>query len=577
MQNERSHMSRRRFLAGVSGTAAAAILAACGGTTATNTPQSSPVSATSAGAAPTAAGATTTGATRTGSSPVSATSASTSPTAAGATATSAARAVSSPTTAAAATGRAATAVFAIGSDPTSLDPQAVEEGNERAVNDNIYETLINRDADEKIVPWLAESWTQPDATTYRFKLRQGVKFHNGEPWNADAAVFSAKRVISPELKSQFAANLGTIADAKKVDDMTFDLTTKGPDPSLLARLFSIRMMAPQWTQSAGVQVSSTTNGTGPYKVTNWQRGVSVDLVANDGYWGGAPKVKAAQVRVIPEDQTRLSALQRGEVDLVRGLLPEQLAQAPATAAALGPQYSFIRLSNLSGSIVADKRIRQALNYAVDKETLLKQLHGGQGQVLPGQLAGKEMFGFNPNLQAYPYDPEKAKSLLAAAGASNLSIEIVGTQGRWQADGLEAQAVGGMLNKVGVQTKITLQNFQQWLKTADRAQTPNTPPVLYIQHDNTLFDADRTVSGYYTDAGSFSTYKNPAIDPLITQARSETDVKKREQLYWQIFELGRDDPPMIFMLQVADTWGVSKRLQWKPVPDGRALFKDMALG
>lgn len=550
MQRERSHMSRRHFLAGVTGAAATAILAACGGTTATGTPPPSPASGTSAGAAPTTAGATVTGAARVGS-----------PTAA----------------APAATGRAATAVYAIGSDPTSLDPQAVEEGNERAVNDNVYEMLINRDADEKIVPWLAESWTQPDATTWRFKLRQGVKFHNGEPWNADVAVFSVKRVISPELKSQFAANLGTIADAKKVDEMTFDLTTKQPDPSLLARLFSIRMMAPQWTQSAGTQVSSTTNGTGPYKVTSWQRGVSVELAANDGYWGGAPKIKTAQVRVIPEDQTRLSALQRGEVDLVRGLLPEQLAQAPATGTALGPQYSFLRLSNFSGSIVADKRIRQALNYAVDKETLLKQLHGGQGQVLPGQIAGKEMFGFNPNLQPYPYDPEKAKSLLAAAGAQNLTIEIVGTQGRWQADGLEAQAVGGMLNKVGVQTKVTLQNFQQWLKTADRGQTPNTPPVLYIQHDNTLFDADRTVSGFYSDVGSFSAYKNPEIDPLITQARAETDVKKREQLYWRIFELGRDDPPGIFMLQVADTWGLSKRLQWKPVPDGRALFNAMTLG
>ena len=549
MQRERSHLSRRRFLAGATGAAAAALLAACGGTTATSTLAPTPTGGTGAGATPTAAAPTVTGAARVGSS-----------------------ATGAPAT----TGRAA-AVLAIGSDPTSLDPQAVEEGNERAVNDNVYETLINRDAEEKIVPWLAESWTQPDATTWRFKLRQGVTFHNGEPWNADAAVFSVKRIISPELKSQFAANLGTIADAKKVDNLTFDLVTKQPDPSLLARLFSIRMMAPQWTASAGTQVSSTTNGTGPYKVTSWQRGVTVELVANDGYWGGAPKIKTAQVRVIPEDQTRLSALQRGEVDLVRGLLPEQLAQAPASGTALGPQYSFLRLSNLSGSIVADKRIRQALNYAVDKEALLKQLHGGQGQVLPGQLAGKEMFGFNPNLQPYPYDPDKAKSLLAAAGAQNLSIEIVGTQGRWQADGLEAQAIGGMLNKVGVQTKVTLQNFQQWLKIADRGQTPNTPSVLYIQHDNTLFDADRTVSGFYSDAGSFSAYKNPEIDPLITQARAETDVKKREQLYWRIFELGREDPPMIFLLQVADAWGMTKRLQWKPVPDGRALFKDMALG
>ena len=466
-------------------------------------------------------------------------------------------------------------VLAIGSDPTSLDPQAVEEGNERAVNDNVYETLINRDADERIVPWLAESWSEVDETTLRFQLRPGVTFHDGEPFNADAAVFSVKRIISPELKSQFAANLATIADAVKVDDLTFDLVTNEPDPILLARLFSVRMMAPEWTETIGADVVTTTNGTGPYMVTGWTRGVAVNLAANASYWGGAPAIASATVRVIPEDQTRLAALQTGEVDLVRGLLPEQLAQAPATASALGPQYSFIRLSNMEGSVVADKRIRQALNYAVDKETLLAQLHGGEGRLLQGQLAGPEMFGFNPDLEPYPYDPEAAKALLAEAGADNLAIEIVGTQGRWAADGLEAQAIGGMLEQAGITVKVSLVNFQQWLKLADRLQTPNSPPVLYIQHDNTLFDADRTVTGYYSDTGSFSMYTNPEIDPLIAEARSELDEAKREQLYNEIFAIGRDDPPMIFLLQVADVWGLSDRITWTPVPDGRALFKDMA--
>ena len=470
-----------------------------------------------------------------------------------------------------------TAVIAIGGDPTSLDPLAVEDGNERVVNDNVYETLVTRDAKEQIVPWLAEKWEQPDETTWRFTLRQGVTFHNGEPFNAAAAVFSISRIISPELKSQFAPNLATIAGASKVDDATFDLKTKEPDPSLLARLFSIRMMAPKWTQNAGQTVDSTTNGTGPYRVTNWTRGVEVNLTANGSYWGGAPKIPAAKVRIIPEDQTRLSALQTGEVDIVRGLLPEQLAQAPATASALGPTYSFLRLSNLAGSPVADKRVRQALNYAIDKETLLKQLFGGQGSVLLGELAGPEVFGFNPSLQPYPYDVDRAKSLLNEAGAAGLEIEIVGPQGRWTADGLTAQAIGGMLENAGIKATVQLINFDQWLKLADRGQTPKTPPVMYFQTENPLFDADRTVTGYYTDAGSFSAYKNTALDPLIEQARGELDVAKRKQLYNQIFALGRDDPPAAFLLQLADVWGLSKRIKWQPVPDGRTLFKDMSLG
>jgi peptide/nickel transport system substrate-binding protein len=306
--------------------------------------------------------------------------------------------------------------------------------------------------------------------------------------------------------------------------------------------------------------------------------VAVDLAANDGYWGGAPKIKAARIRVIPEDQTRLSALRAGEIDIARNLLPEQLAQAPASASAMGPNYFFVRLKNLPDqeSPVKDKRIRQALNYAVDKETLLKELLGGQGRLLPGQISGPEMFGFNPNLQPYPYDPARAKALLAEAGAQGLELELTGVQGRYVADALMCQAIGRMLEQAGLKVKVELLNFQQRLKLIDRKQTPNTPSLAYIGHDNTLFDADRTMTGYYTDTGSFSAYKNPELDPLIEQARAELDVKKREQAYWKIFELGREDPPGIFLLQIADMWGLSKRLQWKPVPDGRPLFKDMAL-
>lgn len=468
------------------------------------------------------------------------------------------------------------AVLAIATDPSSLDPQFADDRNQEYVNSNVYETLVFRSPQGKLIPWLAESWTVQNAATWRFKLRGGVKFHNGEPFNADAAVFSVKRIISPEEKSQWAATVTSIADARKVDDLTIDVITKIRDPLLPARCTQIGMMSPKWTQEAGQKAATTTNGTGPYKVTNWERGVAIDLVANADYWDGAPKIPAARVRIIPEDQTRLAALRSGEIDIAWGLTPEQWPQAPVLISQHVPDYVFVRLSNLPGSPIADKRIRQAMNYAVDKETILKQLLGGRGQVLPGQLAIPQVFGFNPTLKPYPYDPDRAKRLLAQAGAQGMSINLLGVQGRFVSDNIVSQAIGAMLEKVGLQVKVTILNNLQRLKLGDRKQTPDTPPVLVFGHDNYLFDADRTVAAYYSLEGSYSAYSNREIDLLIPQARSELDPKKREQLYWRIFAIGRDDPPMIFLHQLDAVWGTSRRIRWTPVPGLMVRFKDMTL-
>ncbi|MBI4759258.1 MAG: hypothetical protein HY783_09735, partial [Chloroflexi bacterium] len=182
-------------------------------------------------------------------------------------------------------------VIAIGGDPSTLDPQYADDGNERAVNDNIYEMLLFRDPKTMaIVPGLAESYKQVDATTWRLTLRKGIKFHNGEELNAAAVVFSVKRILDPAFKSQQLSYVEGITDAKAVDDYTVDIITSGPLPILPVRLTWLKIVPPKYAKEKAAEFPNHPVGTGPYKFVEWKKGDHVTLEANQAYWGGAPKI-----------------------------------------------------------------------------------------------------------------------------------------------------------------------------------------------------------------------------------------------------------------------------------------------
>ena len=467
-------------------------------------------------------------------------------------------------------------VAAVGAEPPSLDPQAIEQRIPQMITWNIYEPLIDRDDQGMTIPWLAESWEQIDDRTTRFKLREGISFHNGEPFNADAAVYSVNRIIDPELASQWIGVVGTIKQATKVNDMAIDIETHDVDPILLGRLTALAMMAPGWTQEVGDEVSSTTNGTGAYKLRNWHRNVQVELESNEDYWGGAPSIKSATLRIIGEDSTRFQSVKTGEIDIYLGPLPDHLPELPKFEAPLAQEFSMVRLSNLEGSTIADPRVRQAMNYAVDKELILQQLHAGLGTVSPGQLSAPGMFGYNPNLEPYPFDLDQAKSLLAEAGAEGLEIDYVAPKGRYAGDAILNQAIAEMLEQAGLKVNLNLLDPQSWVRFGDRNQTPVPPSCWYLVHSNSLFDADRTVSSYYTDESPFSAFHNDEIRTLFEAGRVELDVAEREKIYHRVFELGREDPPAIFLLQLVDLWALTERTQFKPRADGRFIIRTMSL-
>lgn len=468
---------------------------------------------------------------------------------------------------------AGSVIYAVGADPTTLDPQATDDGNERAVNDNIYETLVMRNGQTSALePGLALSWTLKNDTTWEIKLRPNVKFTNGAAMNADAVVFSIKRIIDPALKSAQFSYLNSIKDATKVDDLTVTITTDGADPGLGSKLTWLKVVDPAYAKTA--DFANKPVGTGPYKFVEWKKGQSVTLTANTEYWGTKPAIKDVTIKVIPEINTRLQGLKASpaEVDLTANLSPELMSQAPATATQRSVEFYEIYFANVKpGKPFADKNTRLAAQYAVDKEGILKTLFAGQGTVQQGQIIREDWPGFNPSLKPYPYDVAKAKSLLAG---KTPEIKLVGEGGRWLKDKETLQAVAGYLTAVGFKVTLDIQEFGAWVSTLFLPDDQKVD-AIWGSTSADLLDADRPLT--QTICGSKQVnWCNQQYTDLVNRARVTTDAKARQDLYNQATQIQFDESPILYLINPNDIYGMSTKLVWKPRLDGKILFKEMSL-
>lgn len=460
--------------------------------------------------------------------------------------------------------------IALGSEPTTLDPQLREDGGERAVNDNIYETLMARAPKGELVPGLAkEAPKLVDPQTWEVKLRSGIKFHNGEPFNADSVAFSIKRIIDPKFNSEQISFFETIKDANKVNDLTVRIITNGPDPILLSRLYWMKMVPPGHTNNP--KFAETPVGTGPYKFVQWKRGQYITLERNEGYWGEKPPIKKVNYRFVEEPGTRLAGLMAGEFDIITNLLPEFTKQVPQAIHILGLEHP-IMILNADGGPTKDVRVRQALNYAVDKAALAEGLFEGYAQIAQGQLLSPSFFGFNKDVGPYPYDPRKAKALLKEAGAEGATVELIGTAGRWLKDREVVEAVAAYWDAVGVRTKVRIFEFNEYLNRLFDRKTRGD--AIFVVSSNELLDADKSFSAYYRAGGIGSSNSDKELAALIDNARTETDFNKRASMYHKAVKHTYDKAYFVWLLNIEDIYGVSDRVNWSGRVDAKILVSEM---
>jgi peptide/nickel transport system substrate-binding protein len=469
-------------------------------------------------------------------------------------------------------------VIAQGVDPTTLDPHNHEETPAYNVLLNLYDTLLFRDKDLKLIPWLAESWRVVNPTTWEFKLRRNVKFHNGEELDADAVKFSLERLVNPELKMRQAPNFTLIDRVEAVDKHTVRIVTKKPFPTLENQLALRGAIVPPryFKEKDGAHLAKNPVGSGPYRFVRWAKDEAITLEANEQWWGGAPRVKTLVFRPIPEHTTRVAALQAGEADIVTNVPPhlvKQVDENPKLYTSKAPSVRVIFLwvythkydkeHKVVGAYdgpTKDKRVRQAMNLALNVDEIIKSVLEGNGVRVATVLTTKH-FGFDPGLQPYRQDLGRVKQLLTEAGYPNgLDLVLNSPDGRYLKDKEVAEAVAGQLTKAGIRTTVRTHEWGTYLNQMIYVHAAG--PVSLIGWGNTTWDADGTLTPLFRTGKILSNYHNPQFDSLLDEAATTVDPTARQALYTKALQIFLDDAPAIPLYQQMDIYGVAKRVKFQ---------------
>src|SRR5919202_1433599 len=446
----------------------------------------------------------------------------------------------------------------LGADLDNLDPYLSYSPEGLSIHHNIFDYLVERDAQGKLAPGLAESWSVPDPVTLQFNLRKGVKFHNGEDFNADSVKASAERMLDQNLNSGVRSRFASIAEVRVVDPYTVQFVLSRPDATLLDSLSNQMAMLPaQVASQAGASPLTTPVGTGPYRFVEWNRGDHVTLEANTNYWSGSvkgqPKMKTVVFRPVPTGGTRLADLQSGQADMVAGLTPDQAKQLAAgthleRTDLPGYQYIFFN-DRLADTPLKDARVRTALNMAVDRASIIQSLLGATVQPLKAAV-GPLTAGYDPSLEGFAYDPARARQLLTEAGASNLELTLDVAQPD-RSDLIKE--VAAQLAQVGV--KVTIQTFDT-AAFNDRWVAHNMHDLFFVRWATF---ADPGTLNLLASCNSFlSFFCSTAADPLLTQGGSTLDEAARNKAYAQALKELNDDPFALYLTTLSALYGVSDR-------------------
>lgn len=458
-------------------------------------------------------------------------------------------------------------VLAQGVDIESLDPARSTTRSSWNIYYTFYETLtrvmFSEDGVVEISPGLATSWDIDESSdnVWNIKLQEGVKFQNGEDFNAESAKFTIDRLRDGD--DAFLARIyaRSMVDVEVVDSHTLRVTTENPNPLLPLDLTGVFMVPMKYTSETSPEdFAMNPVGTGPFKFVEWVPDDHLTVEANSDYWDEGPYLQTVRFLPIPEGSTRASGVATGDIDVATPIsIPDvaTLQGNPDVTTIIGPgqRTVFFQLSNLGDQPLADVRVRQALNYAVDKDAIVERVMQGYASVLQGQTISPQFFGFNPDLEPYPYDPDKAKSLLAEAGYEDgFDLVVHSPRGRYIFDFETSQAVAGMLQDVGINATV---ESLEWAVYIDRLARGDMSPMAYYGWA-TYNDGARMMEAFSCDA-LYSMVCLPEFDEVYTASRNTIDPDERLRLINETTQIQHDQALALFMFQLSNLYAVRKRV------------------
>lgn len=453
---------------------------------------------------------------------------------------------------------------------------------------NVGEALLNRDPEtSELVPELATAWEQVDDTTWEFTLREGVTFHDGTDFNAEAAADALNYVLDKDNAFAMRTFLGPDVTFIAKDEFTLDATTELPDPILPTRLYFVTIPSPTQIEENPDEYETHPIGTGPYQFVSWTRGQSIELEANPDWWGlkdtedahGEQVIQKATYVFRPETAVRAAMVDQGEADLVNRITTEECDAAPKCQSTSTVEMVVLRLDTPS-PLLGDLRIRQAISLAFDKEIVMNDLGGG-GETY-GQIVGPAAVGY-ADLPPYPYDPDQAKQLVEEAAADGIDVtaplQVNAREGYILRADEQIQYIADQLKAIGL-TGATSGMYEtaafeeQW--TIGYDNIPADRGLLGLQqHGNELMDFAQSVAGYYSCDGATSAYCDPKLEEMYKAALPTTG-DERDQKFQEIAEYLYDQVPVVPIGAPSFNFGLADGLDWTPRMDGFILLKEMSL-
>lgn len=474
-------------------------------------------------------------------------------------------------------------VVARKADAGNLDPHFINSNpTSNYIYGKVYEGLVMRDKNNDYQPALATEWKQQDDLTWEFKLRTGVTFHDGEPFNASAVKATLDRLLDEKTASPRASVFGMVQEVKVVDDATVQIVLKYPFAALLSILDSMEgsIISPKAIKELGKELAKKPVGTGPFQFESWDQGQEMVLVKNANYWGKQPSIEKIVYKVVPEDLTRLAMIQSGEAQVADQVPVTELERIQQSSdmelmRAEGYGVEFVGF-NVQKKPFDDVRVRQAIASAIELDSIISGVYNNVGTKANSSMSNR-VFGYNPNQKGFPYDVNHAKELLKEAGYANGFATTIVTDDRKERINL-AEVLQSQLKGIGIDLKINTMEYGAYIDAIS-----NGTQEMYIGGwGNATGDADyNQFNVFHSSAkgpvGNFSFYSNPEVDKLIEEGRREKDQEKRKEIYAKAQEIELDEAPLIPIRTISHLAVTEKNVEglWMN-PVGYFFYNDVVI-
>ncbi|MFY0804532.1 glutathione ABC transporter substrate-binding protein [Peribacillus frigoritolerans] len=436
------------------------------------------------------------------------------------------------------------------SDATTLDPHFITDiPSANVVYEKVYQTLVVPDKNMDPKPLLAKEWKQLDDVTWEFKLQEGVKFHDGAPFNAEAVKTNFDRILDPATASPQAGKLEMIKEIKVIDETTVQFKLKYPYAPLLSILVSNEgsIISPKAIKENSDNLWQNPVGTGPFVFKSWKPGEEIALSKNKDYWGDKPKIDGVVFKVVPEDATRIAMIETGEAHVTDQVPVTEIERIEASGTMDLYRTEGLAVEYLSFNVKKkpfdDVRVRKAVAHAIEVDSIIKGVYNDVGTRANSTMSPK-VFGYDPDIKGYDYDINESKKLLTEAGVKDGLEFTLTTSDRKERINM-AEVIQSQLKGIGIKVKIQVLEYGAYIDATAKGEHQ----VSIGGWGNATGDGDYNQFNLFNSksqgaAGNSSFYSNPEVDKLIENARKESDGDKRKELYSKAQAIEREEVPYV---------------------------------